>query len=103
MAYYRCGGGESLLHICGKAQLEAGTSGLVQSGQEQTYLVLVGRRQGKWRQEREDQVQQQGGQRYKKGWVVKMSGLHREEPLGRAAYPLGWRVQGRGQVMTATQ
>lgn len=42
MADSGCGGGENLLHLCGKAQLEAGTSGLVQSGQELTYLVPEG-------------------------------------------------------------
>lgn len=57
----------------------------------------MGRERGK--EKGENQVQPPGST---KGPVTKMSGLCRQEPLrGMATHPLGWRVQGRGQGISA--
>lgn len=67
MTALRCGAGESLLQTCERAEAEAETYVRVQSGHDQTELGHGGGGNEKREGREENQVQQPGRQRSKKG------------------------------------
>ena len=81
---------EVYCRLCGKEQLEAGISGRVQSGYEQSHVRRGVR--GRKSSERKTRCSIQEAQRCR-GQLTKMVGPHREEQPSS----LSWRVQGRKQ------
>lgn len=81
----------SLLYMCERAWLEAGTSGKVQSARD-PQLGCVGRERGEGKGNRGSQVQQPGDSKIQRKWVIKMVGLQRD----KKPRPLGYRHSGQG-------
>jgi hypothetical protein len=88
----RFGRGESLLQICGRAELEAGICGRAQSSHDPEPCGGEGNREG-----RGEPVAAPRRSKVKKGEVTKVYGLYREGPLGEEQ-PSNWagefRVKG---------
>lgn len=90
MAAPRCGAEEVYYRNVGERRRRPGHLGESRGDRARLSWALCGEMgRGRERERREgNQVQQPGGQRYKKGRV--MFGLHREEPLPRTFQPMCW-------------
>lgn len=90
MAAPRCGEGESLQSMKGKAWVETGASGNVQNRHDPESWGR-GRREGKGKGEREPGTKARKP-KVQKRWATKISGLYRKKKKtsgGRVSQPLG--------------